>query len=111
MGEENENPFHFDGELLPDHELMNKIKDVPENACEKLSVISSETFDDALSNFDKDNMYAGKEIEIHLVFKPSTVLPRDFLVLAGPNQYRLRSLMANRGLYILIKFGTVIPEW
>lgn len=54
MGEENETPFHFDGELLPDHELINKIKDVLENACEKLSVSSSET-DDARSNLDKDN--------------------------------------------------------
>jgi hypothetical protein len=55
MAEDTQNPFYFDAELLSDHELIDKIKDILENVCGKLPILSSEPLDNALSNVDKDN--------------------------------------------------------
>jgi hypothetical protein len=55
MAEDTQNPFYFDAELLSDHELIDKIKDILENVCGKLPILSSEPLDNALSNLDKDN--------------------------------------------------------
>lgn len=55
MGKGKESSHHFEAELLSNHELIDKIKDVLENVCEKLPILSSEPLDNALSNLDEDN--------------------------------------------------------
>ncbi|KAJ5646102.1 hypothetical protein N7490_002474 [Penicillium lividum] len=55
MEKKKENSHHFEEELLPDYDLVNRIKDILENVCETLSTLSSEPLDNALSNLDNDN--------------------------------------------------------
>jgi hypothetical protein len=55
MEKESEKSLRFEGDLLPDYESINKIKDTLEKVCNKLSVSSSEPLDNALSNLDRDN--------------------------------------------------------
>jgi hypothetical protein len=55
MEEENDDLFRVDGELLPDHELINKIKDILENGYEKLSISSIKPLDITISSLDRDN--------------------------------------------------------
>ncbi|KAJ5645617.1 hypothetical protein N7507_011628 [Penicillium longicatenatum] len=54
MEMEKEKSLRFEGDLLPEHELINKIKDTLENVCNKLSALSSEPLDNALSDLDRD---------------------------------------------------------